>query len=59
MDNIIFSNAKYNEIEGELVGIYATVNEESVVLPIDPANRHYAEIMRQVNAGELTIADAD
>ena len=59
MDNIIFSNAKYNEIEGELVGIYATVNQESVVLPIDPANRHYAEIMRQVTAGELTIADAD
>tara|TARA_R110000765_G_C18431233_1_gene545622 strand:+ start:290 stop:469 length:180 start_codon:yes stop_codon:yes gene_type:complete len=59
MDNIIFSNAKYNEVNGELVGIYATVNEESVVLPIDPANRYYAEIMRQVDAGELTIADAD
>ena len=59
MDNIIFSNAKYNEIEGELVGIYATVNQESVVLPIDPANRHYAEIMRQVEDGELTIQDAD
>jgi len=25
----------------------------------DPANRHYAEIMRQVDAGELTIADAE
>jgi hypothetical protein len=24
-----------------------------------PANRHYEEIMRQVEAGELTIADAD
>ena len=59
MDNIIFSNAKYNEIEGELVGIYATVNQESVVLPIDPANRHYAEILRQVEVGELTIQDAD
>ena len=28
-------------------------------VPTDPANRHYAEIMRQVEAGELTIADAD
>ena len=28
-------------------------------VPIDPANRHYAEIMRQVDAGELTIEDAE
>ena len=28
-------------------------------VPIDPANRHYAEILRQVEAGELTIAEAD
>tara|TARA_R110002167_G_scaffold337293_1_gene544767 strand:- start:74 stop:277 length:204 start_codon:yes stop_codon:yes gene_type:complete len=30
-----------------------------VTVPLDPANSDYAEIMRQVNAGELTIADAD
>jgi len=28
-------------------------------VPLDTANRHYAEIMRQVEAGELTIEDAD
>ena len=28
-------------------------------VPLDPANRHYAEIMRQVEAGELTIQEAD
>ena len=28
-------------------------------VPEDPANRHYAEIMRQVEAGELTIQDAE
>ena len=28
-------------------------------VPLDPANRHYAEIMRQVEAGELTIQDAE
>ena len=28
-------------------------------VPLDPANRHYAEILRQVNAGTLTIKDAD
>tara|TARA_R110000824_G_C14925301_1_gene648137 strand:+ start:340 stop:543 length:204 start_codon:yes stop_codon:yes gene_type:complete len=30
-----------------------------ITVPIDPANTDYAEIMRQVNAGTLTIADAD
>ena len=29
------------------------------IVPLDPANRHYAEIMRQVEAGELTIQPAD
>jgi hypothetical protein len=28
-------------------------------VPLDPANRHYAEISKQVAAGTLTIADAD
>jgi hypothetical protein len=28
-------------------------------VPLDPANRHYAEILKQVEAGTLTIADAD
>lgn len=28
-------------------------------IPLDPANTDYAEIMRQVAAGELTIEDAD
>ncbi len=30
-----------------------------ITVPIDPANSDYAEIMRQVEAGTLTIADAD
>tara|TARA_R110000803_G_scaffold160515_1_gene224434 strand:- start:25 stop:228 length:204 start_codon:yes stop_codon:yes gene_type:complete len=30
-----------------------------VTVPLDPANSDYAEIMRQVAAGTLTIADAD
>jgi hypothetical protein len=28
-------------------------------VPISSDNRHYAEILRQVEAGTLTIADAD
>lgn len=39
--------------------ILATIDGETMSVPLDPANRHYAEIMRQVAAGTLTIADAD
>jgi hypothetical protein len=28
-------------------------------VPLDPANRHYAELMKALEAGELTIQDAD
>jgi hypothetical protein len=28
-------------------------------VPLDPNNRHYAEILRQVKEGTLTIKDAD
>ena len=31
----------------------------NVMVSADPANRHYAEILRQVADGDLTIAAAD
>ena len=39
--------------------IKATIDGIEMSVPLDPANRHYAEIMRQVEAGELTIQEAD
>jgi len=39
--------------------IEAVINGQTLAVPIDPDNRHYAEIMRQVDAGDLTIQDAD
>jgi hypothetical protein len=41
------------------IGIVAVIDGETVYVPLTTGNRHYAEIMRQVEAGELTIADAD
>jgi hypothetical protein len=32
---------------------------QSISVPCTPANRHYAEIMRQVEAGTLTIQEAE
>ena len=39
--------------------IQATIDGRELSVPLDPANRHYAEIMRQVDAGTLTIQDAE
>ena len=39
--------------------IDAVIDGETISVPLDPGNRHYDEIMRQVAAGDLTIADAD
>ena len=44
---------------GNNVSISAVIDGETVSVPLDPANRHYDEIMKQVAAGDLTIADAD
>ena len=39
--------------------IRATVDGEELLIPVAVGGRYYDEIMRQVDAGELTIADAD
>ena len=39
--------------------IKATINGEEFSVPLDPDNTHYAEILRQVKEGTLTIKDAD
>jgi len=39
--------------------ITAVINGVTMSVPLEPDNRHYAEILKQVEAGTLTIADAD
>ena len=54
-------NAKYRKFEGTDINasITATLNGVISHVPLDPANSDYAEIMRQVDAGELTIEEAE
>ena len=60
MENIIITSAQYVlGLKGQNAGITATIDGIEMSVPLDPANRHYAEIMRQVEAGELTIQEAD
>ena len=49
----------YTDTDGNNAGIKATIDGQELSVPVDPANRHYAEIMRQVDAGTLTIQEAD
>ena len=60
MENAVITSAIYRtNMEGENSAISCVFNGETLSVPLDPANRHYAEIMRQVEAGELTIQEAD
>jgi hypothetical protein len=43
----------------ENIGILATINGEDFIVPLDPNNADFAEVQKQVAAGELTIEEAD
>jgi len=59
MENVVITSAQYtNDSSGKVMSIRATIDGQEMFVPLDPANRHYAEIMRQVEAGELTIEEA-
>jgi hypothetical protein len=58
--DIIITNAQFcNDFNGDQSSVKATIDGQEMLVPLDPNNRHYAEIMRQVNEGTLTIADAE
>ena len=59
MEQMNITSAKYAEFRDEIVGINATIDGITMSVPLDINNRHYAEIMRQVEAGTLTIQEAD
>jgi len=60
MEEMNIVNAKYfKDSLDNIDGIKATIDGQELSIPLDPNNRHYAEILRQVEAGTLTIADAE
>ena len=60
MDNMTITLAQYvTNIEGTNSSIRATIDGTEMFVPLDPSNRHYSEIMRQVEAGDLVIQEAD
>ena len=61
MDNMNITEAQYvtGPMGGNTSGIKATIDGQEMSVPLDKSNRHYAEILRQVEAGTLTIQAAD
>tara|TARA_B100001057_G_scaffold296638_1_gene296846 strand:+ start:821 stop:1006 length:186 start_codon:yes stop_codon:yes gene_type:complete len=61
MNEINITSAKYltDGITDENSSIKATIDGQELFVPLAEGNRHYDEIMRQVEAGTLTIEEAD
>ena len=51
------TNAQYTTIANAT--IKCEIDGIRMQVPTDPDNRHYTEILKQEDAGTLTIADAD
>ena len=56
--NITFCKYDADE-DNNNISIQAVIDGKTWSVPLDPANRHYAEILRQVEAGTLVIQEAD
>tara|TARA_A100001035_G_scaffold186772_1_gene148923 strand:- start:404 stop:580 length:177 start_codon:yes stop_codon:yes gene_type:complete len=54
-------NAQYVKhfIEKTNCGIECEIDGVVMDVPLDPNNRHYAEIMKQVEEGKLKVKDAE
>ena len=52
-------SAKYKSDEGRNICIIAVINGETLGVPLDPANRHYAAIQEWAKEDSNEIAAAD
>lgn len=61
MDSMNITNAQYvvNDATNQNAVVKCDIDGQEWHIPMNPANRHYAEILRQVEAGDLIIADAN
>ena len=61
MNEMNITSAQYiaDATTNENIGIRAVINAETYGVPLDPDNTDYAEILKQVKEGTLTIKDAE
>ena len=57
---MVITDAKYDKgADNENNSINATIDGVPMSVPMDTANTDYAEILKQVADGDITIAEAD
>ena len=56
-----FTQAQYikDPLSDKIDVIKATIDGTECFVPLDPDNRHYAEILKQVEEGKLKIKDEE
>jgi len=59
MNEMTITNAQYSAYQGENITVMAVIDGQQMSVPLCEGNRHYDEIMRQVEAGTLTIQEAE
>jgi len=60
MNIMTITSSKYLlDMEGNNSSVLATIDGQVLYVPLDPDNTEYAEILRQVADGTITIAAAD
>ena len=57
--NITLAQYFNSAMTGQPSSIKAIIDGQEMSVPIAAGNRHYDEIMRQVDAGELVIQEAE
>lgn len=58
--NIVSATKKYSITSPDLYTLTVVMGDSTILsVPLVAGNRHYDEIMRQVDAGTLTIQDAE
>ena len=58
MTEMTITSAQYIAFEGTNSSIRATIDGQELFVPLDPANRHYAAILKAVEEGTLVIQEA-
>ena len=53
------TSAQYVSQFGTNSSIRATIDGQELFVPLDPANRHYAAILKAVEEGTLVIQEAE
>ena len=60
-ESMKIENAKWHtDLQGNNIAVHCTLNgQPSVFIPIDENNTHYVRLKKMIDAGDVTIADAD